>query len=72
MNELDTNHEAQLYAIIATLREQVAELTAGAIIHAHRQCIAIEALTAIRDMAIDPTMCAVADRAIRQIEEVTP
>ena len=35
MNELDTNHEAQLYAIIAT-------------------------------------MCAVADRAIRQIEEVTP
>lgn len=57
---------------IETLRVQVQALTADAIIRAHRQCIAIDALIAIRDRATNESTRQIAERAIAQIEVVTP
>lgn len=51
-------------------RAQVEELTAGALVRAHRQCIAVEALIAIRDMATNEEIRQIARRAVAQIEEV--
>lgn len=55
---------------IESLRAQVAELIAGALVRAHRQCIAVQALTAIRDMATNEEMRQIARRAVVQIGEV--
>lgn len=57
---------------IETLRVQVQALTADAIIRAHRQCIAIDALIAIRDRATNESTRQIAERAIAQIEVMTP
>lgn len=65
--------EAALYAQIAELKAQVAELTADAIIRAHKQCIAIEALTTIRNNTALPLATrGIAAQALRQIEAVQP
>ena len=65
--------EAALYAQIAELKAQVAELTADAIIRAQRQCIALEALLAIRNnTALPQATRLIAAKALVEIEAVQP
>ena len=52
-------------------RAQVQEFTADALVRAHRQCIAIEALVAIRDRATNESTRQIAAQAVAQIEAVT-
>ena len=72
--EVRSASRAQFNALLAEnarLSAQVEELTAGALVRAHRQCIAVEALIAIRDMATNEEIRQIARRAVAQIEEVT-
>lgn len=66
---------AVLYSMAAdeieSLRAQVEDHIANALVRAHRQCIAIEALTVIRDMETNEEMRRIAQRAVAQIEAVT-
>lgn len=55
---------------IESLRAQVQDHIANALVRAHRQCIAVEALIAIRDMATNEEIRQIARRAVAQIEEV--
>lgn len=65
--------ESALYAQIAELKAQVAELTADAIIRAHRQCVAMQALLTIRNSpALLPETRQIAARALAEIEQVQP
>lgn len=60
-------------AELARLRARLDELTADAIVRAHRQCIALEALAAIRDnTALPQTTRLIAARALVEIEAVQP
>ena len=56
---------------IETLRAQVQEFTADALVRAHRQCIAIDALIAIRERATNESTRQIAAQAVAQIEAVT-
>ena len=58
-------------ATVASLRAQIEELIAGALVRAHRQCIAVDALTAILDLATNEEMRKIAQNAVAQIGEVT-
>ena len=58
---------------ITRLRARLDELTADAIIRAHRQCIALEALLAIRNnTALLPETRLIAAKALVEIEAVKP
>ena len=66
---------AVLYSMAAdeieSLRARVEDQIAGALVRAHRQCIAVEALTALSRMAMDEEVRRVAAKAVAQIGEVT-
>ena len=55
---------------IESLRAQVEDHIANALVRAHRQAIAVEALIAIRDKTMDEEMRQIARRAVAQIEEM--
>lgn len=52
-------------------RAQVQGFTADALVRAHRQCIAIDALLAIRERASNESTRQIAAQAVAQIEAVT-
>ena len=60
-------------AEIAALKAEIAQLTADAIVRAHRQCIAMQALLAIRNnTALLPETRLIAAQALVKIEQVQP
>ena len=66
---------ADLYTLAAdeieSLRAQVEDHIANALVRAHRQCIAIDALVAIRERASNESTRQIAAQAVAQIEAVT-
>ena len=66
---------ADLYTLAAdeieSLRAQVEDHIANALARAHRQCIAIDALIAIRERATNESTRQMAAQAVAQIEAVT-
>ena len=64
---------AQRDAEIAALRAQIEQYIADALVRAHRQCIALDALLAIRsNTALPAETRLIAARALTEIEGVKP